>query len=556
MIPSHIKKEGAFMGLCARSFKLSFLTLPVLAAMNLLAQDQPLSPPPAVNNSNSTAPADSAAPTAATTPATSDNSAAPAASTDSAAPAASTDSAAPAASTDSAAPAASTTPAASTDSAAPAAPTTPAASTDSAAPAASTTPAASTDSAAPAASTTPAASTDSAAPAAPTTPAASTDSAAPAAPTTPAASTDSAAPAASPTPAASTDSAAPAAPATPAASTDSTAPAALATPATLAAPADSATPAAPAAPPTAPATPTAPAPPAASTDSSASTSADNLSAPPPILKAPKATKNEVAVSGDFMYGDGTVSLPLGYSLKQSLHSGSTPVGAFTVPRNSIYYGATASYSYGQAWYLDISYAQGTSSGSQNINTGSLGNMRSTFTLDDTYYQGYLRYAFPQLRGKRLSAYLRVGVSYITATLTDNASSPATGRYRQNDSTTDILGNIGLGLGYSLYTKGRFRLGLQGDLEGFYGERSQSTLETLSADAGVNFVSANINNSLYGVLGRVTLRGEYRLGQTGLFKLFGDVGVQGQYTSVDYPGAGAKAEDVYGLYGKLGLRYSF
>jgi hypothetical protein len=261
------------------------------------------------------------------------------------------------------------------------------------------------------------------------------------------------------------------------------------------------------------AAPTEPAP-AAPVDSNKTLTADTLSVPPPILKAPKATKNEVAISGDFMFGDGTVSLPLGYSLKKSLNSSATPVGAFTVPRNS------------------------------------------AFTLDDTYYQLYLRYAFPQLRGKRFSAYLRVGVSYVTATLTDNASSPALGRYKQDDSTTDILGNLGFGLGYSLFSRGRFRLGLQGDLEGFYGERSQNTTESLPADVGVNFVSANINNSLYGIVGRVTLRAEYRLGHNGLFKLFGDVGAQGQYTAVDYPGAGTKNEDVYGLYGKLGLRYSF
>jgi hypothetical protein len=300
--------------------------------------------------------------------------------------------------------------------------------------------------------------------------------------------------------------------------------------------------------------PPTPAPPADS--SGAMGASDNINVPPPVLKAPKATKNEVAVSGDFMFGDGTVSLPLGYSLKESLKSSATPVGAFTVPRNSIYYGATASYSYGQAWYVDLSYAQGTSSGNQTIDTGSLGSLQSAFTLDDTYYQLYLRYAFPQLRGKRFSAYLRGGISYITATLTDDASSPAVGRYRQNDSTTDILGNIGLGLGYSLYTKGRFRLGLQGDLEAFYGERTQNTLESLSGDTGVTFVSANLNDSLYGVIARATLRAEYRLGHSGLFKLFGDVGVQGQFTEVDYPGAGTKNEDVYGLYGKLGLRYSF
>ena len=281
-----------------------------------------------------------------------------------------------------------------------------------------------------------------------------------------------------------------------------------------------------------------------------------IAAPPAALQAPKPTKHEISVSGDFMVGSGTITLPLGYSLSQSLNSPNTPVGAFSVPRNSTYYGGTISYSYGQAWYVDLSYAKGQSSGNQSIDTGSLGALSSTFSVDDTEYQLYLRYAFPQLRGKRFSAYLRGGISYVTANLQDDASSPAVGRYTQRDKTTDILGNLGFGLGYSLYSSRKFRFGLQLDVEGFYGTRSQVTLETLSADEGVNFVSANIDNSLYGVIGRVTARAEYRLGKTGLFKIFGDVGVEGRYTLIDYPNAGSQSEDILGIYAKIGIRYAF
>ena len=97
-----------------------------------------------------------------------------------------------------------------------------------------------------------------------------------------------------------------------------------------------------------------------------------------------------------------------------------------------------------------------------------------------------------------------------------------------------------------------------DLEGFYGNRSQNSLETLSADVGVTFVPASIDNSIYGVSGRVTARVEYRLGKSGLFKIFGDVGVAGQYTMVDYPNSnsGGQSETVFGVYGKLGIRYAF
>jgi len=285
--------------------------------------------------------------------------------------------------------------------------------------------------------------------------------------------------------------------------------------------------------------------------------------PPPMLQAPKATKNEISVSGDVMFGEGTVTLPLGYSLKQSLGGGvPTPLSAFSVPRNSTYFGGTISYSYGQAWYVDLSYSKGQSSGNQTINTGFLGALDSNFSIDDTWYQLYIKYTFPQLRGKRFSAYLRAGASYVTADITDASVAPAALRYSQKDTTDEFLGNIGFGLGYSLYTSGRFRFGVQFEGEGFYGERSQQSLENLSADSGppgfpgLNFVSANINNSLYGGIARATMRAEYRLGQSGLFKIFGELGVEGWYTLIDYPDAGSSNELLWGPYAKLGLRYAF
>lgn len=281
--------------------------------------------------------------------------------------------------------------------------------------------------------------------------------------------------------------------------------------------------------------------------------------PPPMLQAPKATKNEISVSGDVMFGQGTVTLPLGYSLKQSLGgSVPTPLQAFSVPRDSVYFGGTLSYSYGQAWYVDLSYSKGQSSGSQSINTGFLGSLDSSFSIDDTWYQLYIKYTFPQLRGRRFSAYLRAGASYVTADITDDAQSPAAGRYSQRDTTDEILGNVGFGLGYSLYTTGRWRFGVQFEGEGFYGTRSQQTLENLAADAGLSFVSANIDNSLYGGIARATLRTEYRLGQSGLFKIFGEIGVEGWYTLIDYSGATSSSSDelLWGPYAKLGIRYAF
>ena len=284
-----------------------------------------------------------------------------------------------------------------------------------------------------------------------------------------------------------------------------------------------------------------------------------LAMPPPLLKATKATKHEVSVSGDVMMGSGTITLPLGYSLKESLGSsfGDVKPGAFSVPRDSTYYGGTISYSYGQAWYLDLSYSQGQSSGNQSIDTGWLGPLNSQFTINETWYQAYIKYTFPQLRGKRISAYLRLGASYGTAELKDDAVLSPASRYHQTDTTSDLLGNLGLGLGYTLYSSRHFRFGLQAEIEGFYGQRTQTSLETLSADEGLEFKPKGIDNTLYGGIGRATMRMEYRMGKSGLFKIYCDLGAEARYTMIDYPGgAGAPDEMLWGPYAKLGLRYAF
>jgi hypothetical protein len=293
-------------------------------------------------------------------------------------------------------------------------------------------------------------------------------------------------------------------------------------------------------------------------------SQDSLTAPPPKLKAPKATKHEVAASGDVFLGDGNVTLPLLYSLSQvPAFAGAFTPTAVDADRKSTYVGATFSYSYGQSWYFDLSYARGDSSGTVPVDFGAGGSgpLDSDFSIKDDWYQAYLKYTFPQLRGKRLSAYLRVGVSYVQADLTDQTLVPSLGLYNQTDETTDLLGNLGFGVGYRLYTGKRFRLGLQLEGEGFYGTRSQDTLETLDQSVfGLPlsaYQSATIDNKLYGGIGRATLHFEYRLGQAGLMKVFADLGAQAKYTQVSYPdGAGSFNELLWGPYGKLGFSYSF
>jgi hypothetical protein len=300
-----------------------------------------------------------------------------------------------------------------------------------------------------------------------------------------------------------------------------------------------------------------PAPVAASAASAAATAPADMSIPAtPSLKAPKVAKNEVSVSGDFLYGTGTVTVPLGYSVAKTLTLGnlaSIQPTATSVSRNSDYLGGTISYSYLHAWFIDLSYEHGTSSGNVPIKAGFLGDVNSSFTINDEWYQAYLRYAFPALRGKRLSAYLRAGASFVKADLNVNAQDV----YRQTDSTTDILGNAGFGVGYSLYASRRFILSLQVEGEGFVGERSQKSKEILSADAGLTPVGASINNNLYGGIGRGTIHFEYRLGQANRFRVFADAGAQAKFTEITYPsGAGTFNELLWGPYAKLGLRYSF
>jgi hypothetical protein len=224
-------------------------------------------------------------------------------------------------------------------------------------------------------------------------------------------------------------------------------------------------------------------------------------------------------------------------------------------RSSDYFGGTVSYSYGQAWYFDFSYSEGNSSGNLTFPLGSFGNSLNDFTLKDNWYQGYIRYAFPQLRGKRLSAYLRAGGTYIDATLTDSATTPE-GLYSQTDDSTEYRGNLGAGATYSLYSNRKFRLGLELEGEGYYGNRSQNSLEKLSGDFGLTPASVTINNTIYGGLGRAEVHMEYRFGRSGLFRAFLDGGAELDYTEINYPSAGSYNELLWGPYVKLGFRYSF
>jgi len=273
-------------------------------------------------------------------------------------------------------------------------------------------------------------------------------------------------------------------------------------------------------------------------------------------KPPRVNPHEIFVSGDFLLGEGNVTMPFGFSLAEVPFVGGNVIKSVAKPdRSSTYYGATLSYGYRQSWYLDLEYANGTSSGDTDVLLGTPPTLPSSFKIDDNRYQAYIRYTFPGLRGTKLSPYLRAGVSYVDAELKDETTIPAPGLYRQTDRTTDILGKLGFGVTYWLHTGPRFRLGLQAEGEGFYGNRSQESTEQLQ-NAGFAFPTASINNDLYGGIGRGTARLEYLLGRSTRRKLFGDVGIQAKFTEINYPSLGSFDELLWGPYVKLGLRYAF
>jgi hypothetical protein len=297
------------------------------------------------------------------------------------------------------------------------------------------------------------------------------------------------------------------------------------------------------------------APPAAATapaDASQAGVPDSTADALPALPAlPASTRNnhEVSAAGDFFYGTGTVTVPVGYSLAKSLGGLATVTPTpKSAPRNSEYIGGTISYSYLHSWFVDVSYDHGNSSGSAPISSSFLG-VNPSFKINDNWYQAYLRYTFPGLRAKRFSAYLRAGASYVQADLTLNSAS----LYHQTDHTKDYLGNAGFGL---LYASRRFNVGLQMEGEGFYGTRSQESNEQLESDAGLKPVTVHIDNTLYGGIGRGTVHFEYRPGHSGRFKIFADGGAQAKYTLISYPNQGTSHELLWGPYVKLGLSYSF
>ena len=299
-----------------------------------------------------------------------------------------------------------------------------------------------------------------------------------------------------------------------------------------------------------------------------SSGAGGLSASAPGSPVPNSVlttyPNEVSATADFLYGQGNVTLPLGYALAKSLPGNSLRPQVMTVNRSTEYYGGTVSYAYNRSWCLDFSYANGSSSGAQNvtINNTFLGNVSpGHFNANLDYranqYQLYLRHNFHDwLAGTPFQAYVRGGVDLVDATMTVNDNSPSP-LYQQRDETTDVTGNLGVGLTFSLYHTPRFQLSLQGEGDGSWGGRCQDSTETLPLDYNLGPTHAHINNELYGCFGRGTLHADWRVGQSERWCLTGDVGLQARYTIVTFPdGGGSPAEYLWGPCVQIGVRFVF
>jgi len=292
----------------------------------------------------------------------------------------------------------------------------------------------------------------------------------------------------------------------------------------------------------------------------AQTSAGETAAPidiAPLDLTIKETKHEIAASADYMLGIGEVSIPLFFSLDQAPNfSGNTPLAQVQIAeRTSTFVGATLSYSLGQAWYVDFNYSSGSHSG----DVQTVLDPTSAFEIEENYYQLYFRYAFPKFRGTRFSLYARAGVGFNEAkTKVDSRASQFTDAYSNRNSTKDYLGNLGLGIGYTLFTTttGSFRIAAQSEIEGFYGRRSQTLVEALGLDPGNQGPPVDIGNDVYGGLGRITARFQLRLNNSGLARAFADLGLQGKYSGINYPTGGTVTEFLWGPYARVGIRYSF
>ncbi len=279
----------------------------------------------------------------------------------------------------------------------------------------------------------------------------------------------------------------------------------------------------------------------------------------------------ISVSGDYLIGLGNITLPVGYALNGDGIGRSVQ----SPERNSSYYGASVSWQALPAWGFDLSYFQGTSTGNFAFRPEADGrwtdaSVNSSFKLDDTWLQGYVRYRINRFSGTRFGAYLRGGVSYTDAKY-EGISSNNQASYSNVGTIRDFTGNLGFGMEYRLFNIGSVRTRAVFEGEGFGGIRSREFTETTIPISGAN----TMDNMIYGGLGRLLLRADYNFGRSGEWKVFLEGGVQSRFTLESYekPGRdllsnsgvpltnvtlpnGSQSELLWGPYVRAGLRYSF
>jgi len=281
----------------------------------------------------------------------------------------------------------------------------------------------------------------------------------------------------------------------------------------------------------------------------------------------------VTVYGDYLQGLGHITLPVGFAL-----DGAAIGRTVASPdRSSTYYGGSVSWQAFEGIGFDIAYTQGTSSGNFTFQPEKYfpgrwpqAAITSTFTLDDTWLQAYMRYKLPPIFGRRIGVYLRGGVTYMDASY-EGISQPSQAFYRNIGTIRDITGNVGFGVDYGFRPIKGIRPAIVFEGEGFAGIRSREFNEETLAISGKN----TMDNMVYGGLVRLLARAEYRFGKGERWRALLEGGVQARMMFESYGApdrtlsdeagnpiasgsfeSGMKSDLLWGPYVRAGLRYSF
>lgn len=283
----------------------------------------------------------------------------------------------------------------------------------------------------------------------------------------------------------------------------------------------------------------------------------------------------VSVYADYLQGYGHINLPVGYSL-----DGAAIGRTVASPeRQSTYYGGSISWQAFEGIGFDVAYSQGTSSGNFTFKPEANGRwpqaaISSTFTLDDTWLQTYVRYKLRPIFGRNIGVYLRGGVTYMDASY-EGVSNPFQSFYRNVGTIRDITGNLGFGIDYGFRPVKGIRPVIVFEGEGFGGIRSREFSEQTLPISGSN----SMDNMVFGGLGRLLVRAEYRFGKNERWRAMIEGGVQARMMFESYgvpdkplfddrnspnrvqiPGSafesGTKSDILWGPYVRAGIRYAF